>query len=135
MSDSFATPYTVARQAPLSMGFPRKEYSSGTSKNTSPEDLPDPGIQPQSPAWQEISLPLSHLGSPSMNRWMDKKVIVFSYNGILLRNKSNELLINTKCVWVSKQLYWISRDRQVLILRIIFGKLMKKIQLFYKDRK
>ena len=29
MSDSFATPWTVARQAPLSMGFPRREYWSG----------------------------------------------------------------------------------------------------------
>ena len=40
---------TVARQAPLSMGFPRQEYWSGLLL-LSPEDLPDPGIEPMSPA-------------------------------------------------------------------------------------
>ena len=42
----FATPWTVACQAPLSMGFPRQEYL----KFPPSEDLPDPGIQPASPA-------------------------------------------------------------------------------------
>ena len=46
MSDS-ATPQTVAHQAPLSMGFPR-QYWSGLPL-PSPEDLPDPGIEPASP--------------------------------------------------------------------------------------
>ena len=41
----FATPWTVARQAPLSMGFSRQEYWSGLSF-PSPEDLPHPGIEP-----------------------------------------------------------------------------------------
>ena len=41
------TPWTVAHQAPLSVGFPRQEYWSGLP---SPEDLPDPGIKPASPA-------------------------------------------------------------------------------------
>ena len=47
----FATPWTAARQAPLSMGFPRQEYWSGLPF-PSPEDLPDPGIEPRSPALQ-----------------------------------------------------------------------------------
>ena len=55
-----ATPWTVAHQAPLSMGFPRQEYCSGFP--FSPGDLPDPGIKPTSPAWQVDSLPLNHLG-------------------------------------------------------------------------
>ena len=46
---SFATPWTVARQAPLSMGFPRQEYWSGLPFPP-PGDLPDPGIEPASPA-------------------------------------------------------------------------------------
>ena len=46
----FVTPWTVAHQAPLSMGFPRQEYWSGLSF-PSPGDLPDPGIEPMSPAW------------------------------------------------------------------------------------
>ena len=49
MSDSSATPRTVACQAHLSMGFPRLEYWSGLPF-PSPRDLPDPGIEPVSPA-------------------------------------------------------------------------------------
>ena len=40
----FATPWTVAHQAPLSMGFSRQEYWSGLPF-PSPGDLPDPGIK------------------------------------------------------------------------------------------
>ena len=46
MSDS-AIPWTVARQAPLSMGFSRPEYWSGLP-SPSPGTLPDPGIEPRS---------------------------------------------------------------------------------------
>ena len=45
------TPWTVACQAPLSMGFSRQEYWSGLSF-PSPGDLPDPGIEPGSSALQ-----------------------------------------------------------------------------------
>ena len=48
VSDSFVTPWTAARQAPLSMGFSRQEYWSGLPF-PSPGDLPDPGIEPGSP--------------------------------------------------------------------------------------
>ena len=51
-----ATPWTVAYQAPLSMGFSRQEYWSGLPFS-SPEDLPDPGIEPKSPTLQAGSLP------------------------------------------------------------------------------
>ena len=47
----FATPWTVAHQAPLSMGFSRQEYWSGLPF-PSPGGLPDPGIEPGSPALQ-----------------------------------------------------------------------------------
>ena len=49
VSDSSATPYTIACQTPLPMGFPRQEYWSGVSFPPS-GDLPDPGIKPMSPA-------------------------------------------------------------------------------------
>ena len=49
MSDSFETLCTGARQAPLSMGFLRQEYWSWLPF-PSPGDLPDPGIEPMSPA-------------------------------------------------------------------------------------
>ena len=51
MSASFATPWTVARQAPLSMGFPRQEYWKGLPFPPA-GNFPDPGIEPGSPAWQ-----------------------------------------------------------------------------------
>ena len=44
----FETPWTVAHQAPLSMGFSRQEYWSGLSCLL-PGDLPHPGIEPASP--------------------------------------------------------------------------------------
>ena len=44
-----ATPWTVARQVPLSMGFPRQEYWRGLPF-TSPGDLPNPRMSPVSPA-------------------------------------------------------------------------------------
>ena len=50
MSDSFATPWTVARQAPLSMGFLRQEYWGGLPF-TPPGNLPDPETEPRSPQW------------------------------------------------------------------------------------
>ena len=48
VSDSFATPGTAARQAPLSTGFPRQEHWSGLPFPP-PGDVPDPGIEPASP--------------------------------------------------------------------------------------
>ena len=50
------TPWTVARQAPLSVGFSRQEYWSGLPC-TPPGDLPNPRIEPESPALQVDSLP------------------------------------------------------------------------------
>ena len=52
----FATPWTVAYQSPPSMGFSRQEYWSGLPL-PSPGDLPDPGIEPWSPAMQADALP------------------------------------------------------------------------------
>ena len=52
---TLATPQTVACQAPLSIGFSRQEYGSGLPF-PSPGDLPDPRIEPGSPALQTDSL-------------------------------------------------------------------------------
>ena len=58
----FATPWTVACQSPLSMGFSRDEYWSGLSFPP-PRDLPDPGVEPESLASPALAgrLPLCHL--------------------------------------------------------------------------
>ena len=57
-------PWTVARQAPLSMGFSRQEYWSALPF-PSPADLPDPGIEPERPALAGGFFTLSHQGSPA----------------------------------------------------------------------
>ena len=59
----FATPLTVAYQAPLSVEFSRPEYWSGLLCPP-PGDLPDPGIGPRSPALQADSLPSEPPGKP-----------------------------------------------------------------------
>ena len=59
----FATPWTIAHQAPLSMEFSRQEYWSGLSF-LSPADLPNPGLDSCLLNWQADSLPLNHLRSP-----------------------------------------------------------------------
>ena len=59
----FATPWTVAHQAPPSMGFSRQEYWSGLPF-PSPGDLPDPGIKPRSPALEADALTSEPPGKP-----------------------------------------------------------------------
>ena len=60
----FATPWTVGHQAPPSMGFSRQEYWSGLPF-PSPGDLPDPGIEPGSPALQADALTSEPPGKPN----------------------------------------------------------------------
>ena len=53
---TLATPWTVACQAPLSVGFSRQEHWSGLPF-PSPGGLPNPGIEPRSPTLQADALP------------------------------------------------------------------------------
>ena len=57
------TPWTIACQASLSMELPRQGYWSGLPF-PSPGDLPDPGIEPRSPALQADALLTELLGKP-----------------------------------------------------------------------
>ena len=59
----FATPWTAAYKAPLSREFSRQEYWSGLPF-PSPGDLPNPGIEPRSPALQANALPSEPPGKP-----------------------------------------------------------------------
>ena len=61
----FATPWTVAYQAPPSMGFSRQEYWSGLPL-PSPGDLPDPRIKPRSPTFQADALTSEPPGKPEI---------------------------------------------------------------------
>ena len=75
---SHTTRWTVACQAPLSMGFSRHEYWSGLLC-PAPRDLPDPGIESESlmsPAWQLGSLPLAPPGKPHVLRLLHYKAFL-----------------------------------------------------------
>ena len=60
---TLVTPWTVAHQALLSIGFSRQKYWSGLPF-PSPGDLPNPGIEPGSPTLQADSLPTELPGKP-----------------------------------------------------------------------
>ena len=65
----FVTPWTIAYQAPLSIGFSRQECWSGQPFPSS-GDLPNPGIKPRSPASQTDSLTSELLGKPRKTIYM-----------------------------------------------------------------
>ena len=69
---SLVTPKTVARQAPLSMGFSRQEYWSGLPF-PSLGNLPEPGIEPRSPALRTDSLPTELRGKPKKQLYCNFK--------------------------------------------------------------
>ena len=83
----FATPWIIAGQASLSVGFSRQEYWSGLLC-TPQGDLPNPGIKPGSPALQANSLLLSHWGSLHTQQ---SQSIAFCL-GLLLSCRGNFLL-------------------------------------------
>ena len=68
----FATPWTVAYQASLSIGFSRQQCWSGLPF-PSPGDLPDPGIEPGSPALHADALPSEPPGKPRKSKWQNIK--------------------------------------------------------------
>ena len=77
----FATPWTVAYKAPLSMEFSRQEYWSGLPF-PSPGDPPDPGVKPRfkprSPALQADALPSEPPGEPTHTYYMEKEMSTHS---------------------------------------------------------
>ena len=93
-SDCFATLWTVAHQASLSMGVPRQEHWSGLLF-ISPKDIPNPGIRPTSPVLQVNSLLPSHWGSP--------------YNEMLLSHKKK---IKFTATWMQLEIIILSEVSQ-----------------------
>ena len=86
---TLATPWTVAHQAPLSMGFSRQEYWSGLPF-PSPGDLPNPGIEPGSRALQADALSSEPPGKP-YNR------VKIAYKQL----KQNNNIVNQLCAVLS----------------------------------
>ena len=91
------TPWTVAHQAPLSMGFSRQEYWSGLLC-LPPGDLPNPGIEPRSPALQADSLPSEPPGKPKNTRVGSLSLL----QGIFLAQELHLGLLH--CRWILYQL-------------------------------
>ena len=82
VSDSFVTPWTVACQAPLSMGFPRQECQSGFPCPP-PGDLPQPGIEPgslTSPALADRLFTTEPSGKPYITLHMFIKMTYIWWN-------------------------------------------------------
>ena len=75
MSDS-VIPWTVAHQAPVSVGFPRQEHWSGLPF-PSPGHPPNPGIKPRSSALQADSLPSEPSRKPIISPWIVFKLLTF----------------------------------------------------------
>ena len=83
----FVTPGTAAHQAPPSMGFSRQEYWSGLPF-PSPGALPDPGIEPRSPALQADALTSEPPGKTEPSANMRMYSLVKSYS-IIGSNETN----------------------------------------------
>ena len=87
---TLSDPWTVAHQAPPSMGFSRKEYWSGLPF-LSPGDLPNPGVRTQ----------VSRIAGRRFNLWA---------NGVWGRERENDFLLNTYyvCAWQGARCfpYW-----------------------------
>ena len=118
-------PWTVAPQAPLSMGFPRKEYWSGLP-TPFPGDLHNPGVKPICPVLQADSLPLSHQGSIEevcfcfFSWWfvfyygrIEWKLFFLPYicNGVLL-SSTKEWTTNPQKAWLNPTCMLLSERTQ-----------------------
>ena len=113
-------PGSVACQAPLSRGFPRQEYQSGLPW-PSPGDLPNPGIEPESPALRRILYHLSHPTTPN----------ILFFTCLVVGNSS------TKCFSQRKQAGLLQQkspgEKQVFLdpLPSLFQTFVTKQKLFY----
>ena len=116
--------WTVAHQAPLSLGFPRQEYWSGLPF-PSPVDLPNPGIKPWSPALQADSLSTEPPGNPLWIWWVIVRVplalkyqhyfmchLSDSTSGLLVMNRNISFYLyflkvmkNKECIFRRKSLF------------------------------
>ena len=85
-----STPWAIASQAPLPMGFPRQEYWSGKPFH-SPGDLPNPWIKSRSPALQADSLLFEPSGKPK--HYMD--IVKWNLN---CKNKCSFILFVCKII-------------------------------------
>ena len=116
----FATPWTVAYQAALSMGFSRQEYWSGFP-SSSPGDLPDPGIESRTSTMQADALPSEPPGKPPEEVWHCSISFCLSLRSIIEHDKPE-----TKPSWIG---LCIDAKRAIRVWHM--GHLNKKIGVKY----
>ena len=108
----FATPWTVARWAPLSVGFPKQESRSGLPF-PSPGDLPHPGSNQDLLCllnWRTDSFPLSHPGSPGWSYRLNIWIYLVTQSRLSWYKpkfsfKSLAQLLKNSLAWVLKGLF------------------------------
>ena len=130
------TLWTVACQDPLFTGFPRQEYWSGLSF-PSPEDLPDPGIEPESPALAGRFFIMEPPGKPILiphtylYRWTLYYLVykVFVYLLPQLKSNTHEVRGPVLLIWrlaFSRFLMTVSLMSEQMNEGIIYEKLSEK---------
>ena len=105
----FATPWTVALWAHLSMGFSRQEYWSGWPF-PSPGELPNPGIQPGSPALQADSWP----SEPPR-----KLLIPVKWQYLTRSPQSWQVPLSSpqSCLWIAQPLQFLKSELRTSLLK------------------
>ena len=93
----FATPWTVAYQVPPSIRFSRQECWSGLPF-PSPGDLPDPGIEPGSPALQADALPSEPPGKPNETETGLYRTVESELSGSLNTSLNYMYLVSQSCL-------------------------------------
>ena len=115
----FATLWTVAHHVPLSMGFSRQEYWSG-SPCPPPGDLPDSGFEPvclRSPDWQAGSLPLVSPGKPRCKTVLFFQNIV--YPGYMRRQETESIQFRLKVWFVIMTLILRRNNAQLGLMKVV----------------
>ena len=102
------TPWTVAHQVPLSIGFSRQEYWSGLPCPL-PRDLPNPGIKPKSPILQANSLPSEPPGKP--------KITAVGSSSLLRRSSQPRNQTRVSCIAGGFFSSWATREACFEILK------------------
>ena len=129
MSDSFVTPWVVACQAPLSMGFPRQEYWSGLPF-PSPGDLPDPVTEPSSPELAGRSFTTGHQGIP-IYIWYhisnDYEDVLIIWNSVEIK----EIFSLECCCYSAKKYTTAAKEEKIVNLWIFFTKISENIKIFW----
>ena len=120
----FATPWTAARQTPLSMEFSRQEYWSGLPFPP-PGDLPDPGIKTVSPVSLALACGffiMSHPGSPP--KWkINVQLVNSSLTGPMGRDHKAELVVGlswNQNRWWAEEVWGFKKTLQLQTVPLIW---------------